>query len=51
MPAEYSAIDFDVDDYQDSEWWRQQDDELERDELERIEIEADIFDMRINGYE
>lgn len=51
MPAEYHAIDFDAESYTDSDWWKQQDDELERDELERIETEAEIFDLRINGYE
>jgi len=34
----------------DRDWWKQQDAEMERDELDALEYQAEIEDMRLNGY-
>ncbi len=44
------ALNFDSDNYQDNDWWRQQDEELCADELGQIMSDAEIADERI-GYE
>ncbi len=44
------ALNFDSDDYQDVDWWRQQDEELGAEELGQILSDAEIADERI-GYE
>ena len=35
---------------EDRDWWQQQDQELEAQELERIEINAELEELRHNGY-
>lgn len=49
------ALDFDNDyarwmEEQEREWYAEQDAELEREERERLELEAEIFDLQLNGY-
>lgn len=44
------ALNFDSDNYQDNDWWRQQDEELCAEELGQIMSNAEIADERI-GYE
>ena len=48
MPLDFDNQNPDLSD--DDEWWRQQDEELEREELERIEQQADMEELRHNGY-
>lgn len=43
------ALNFDSDNYQDNDWWRQQDEELVFDELLQIMSQADIEDERLGG--
>ncbi len=43
-------LDFDHDVPDDTEWWRDQDAELEREELERIEMAAEAEQLRHEGY-
>ena len=47
--AEYE-LDLEAMQSDDSEWWREQDQELEREELEAIERQAEIEEYRHNGY-
>ncbi len=48
---ELQILDFDHQNHTDDpDWWRQQDAELEQQELEQIKGQADIEDMRLNGY-
>lgn len=44
------ALDFEANVPQDQEWWRQQDQELEQQELERLETQAEMEELRHNGY-
>ncbi len=44
------ALNFDSDNYQDNDWWRQQDEELVADELGQIMSQAEIEDERMGGY-
>ncbi len=44
------ALNFDSDDYQDIDWWRQQDEQLGQEELGQILSDAEIADER-TGYE
>lgn len=44
------TLNFDSDDYQDVEWYRQQDTEMCTDELNQVLSDAEIADERI-GYE
>jgi hypothetical protein len=44
------TLDFDSHQYEDSDWWKQQDDELEQEEKERIENQADEDTLRRFGY-
>ena len=32
------------------EWWQDQDEEMERVEFDALEVQAEIEDMRLNGY-
>lgn len=43
-------LDFDRDIPDDTEWWRDQDEQLEREELERIEAQAEAEELRHYGY-
>jgi len=48
---ELGSLDFDQDDPgEDLNWWVHQDAELQREELERIETQADVEELRHNGY-
>ena len=48
---ELQTLDFDHQNHTDDvDWWKQQDAELEQQELEQIKGQADIEDMRLNGY-
>ena len=48
---ELQTLDFDTQNHtDDSEWWREQDAEMERDEMEALEIMAEVEDIRRNGY-
>ena len=50
-PHEETPLDFDGFPWSDdSDWWKQQDDELQREELDKIEAQAEIEDYRLNGY-
>ena len=35
---------------EDRDWWREQDAQMEAEELERIEIQAEMEELRHNGY-
>jgi hypothetical protein len=48
MPLDFDNQNPDLSD--DDEWWGQQDKELEQEELERIEQQADMEELRHNGY-
>ena len=43
-------LDFDRDVPDDTEWWKAQDDDLQREELERIETQAEAEELRHYGY-
>ena len=46
-----AELDFEQDDPgEDTEWWREQDAQMEAEELERIEIQAEMEELRHNGY-
>ena len=48
------SLDFDERNYTDGAWWAEQDAaryEAEQDEIRRINAQAEIEDMRLNGYE
>jgi len=50
-PHEETPLDFDGFPWSDdTDWWRQQDTELEQQELDRLEAQAEIEDYRLNGY-
>ena len=47
---ELQALDFDLRDADDSDWWQAQDAELEAEELAHIERLAEIQEYRTQGY-
>lgn len=50
---EFGALDFDNHDpsmADDDDWWRMQDAEMTRDELDALEIQAEIQELRTQGY-
>lgn len=47
---ELMALDFDCHDLDGSDWWREQDAEMQRREEEEIEILAEIQEYRTQGY-
>jgi len=48
-PSE-TAIDFDERNYTDGAWWAEQDAEMQQKEAEQLERDAEVADMRLNGY-
>ena len=50
-PREELPLDFDGYPWSgDTDWWKQQDDELQAEDLARIESQAEIEEYRLNGY-
>lgn len=47
---EFATLDFDGYPEDSADWWREQDQELEREELEALEIKAEMEELRHNGY-
>ena len=47
---ELQTLDFDAVPFDDPDWWREQDMAMETEELERIELQAEMEELRHNGY-
>ena len=44
------ALDFDLRDADSPEWWRAQDEEMDKEEMEQIELQAEIAELRQGGW-
>ena len=50
LVEELTTLDFDSQNHTDPDWFKMQDAEMAQSELESIEQQAEIEDMRMNGY-
>jgi len=51
LAEELVPLNFDTQNHTDDRyWWRDQDADMQRAEMESLERQADIEDMRLNGY-
>ena len=45
-----TPLHFDTQNHRDNTWWIEQDAQMERDDLDALEYQAEIEDIRLNGY-